>query len=298
MNIIHIVSNKEWNSSERYALDLARGMKALGHKTTVVCRNNDDIRSVFKKAGIDTVTAPLLGAVDIISPVKISRLLRENPDAHTIIHVHDFSDAVTASRARTLTDNKKTRIVITRHITSPGKKGASATAIYNDIDAILFPTEWSKENFMWGEPGVDSSKLKVINPATARIDTDTSVQPVRDTEVFTILFAGRITPEKGVDTLIKAVSSLKELPVRVIVAGQGEGPVVMPIIKEARACGIADRIDWKGAVAIPDRLIDAADVVVIPDKTPAIYDWMLSASASFGLPVIASDHAEIGRAHV
>lgn len=292
MNIIYIVSNKDWNSSERYVLDLAKGMKALGHKVTVVCRNNDEIRQVYKKAGIDTVTAPLLGAMDIISPVKVSRLLREKPDSAAIIHVQDFSDAVTASRARTLSDNKKTRIVLTRHITSPGKKGAAATAIYNDTDAIVFPTQRSKERFVSGDPGVESMKLFVVKPSTNRTDTDTSVQPVRDAEVFTVLFAGRITPTKGVDTLIKAVSQIKELPVRVIVAGQGEGPVVMPVIKEARADGIADRIDWKGAVAVPDSLFAAADIAVIPDKIPAVYDWMLSAASTFSLPMIASDHAE------
>ncbi|MCM1482925.1 MAG: glycosyltransferase family 4 protein [Muribaculaceae bacterium] len=290
MNIIHIISNKEWGSSERYALDICRAMKALGHNVTIVCRNADSITSPLKSAAINYVTAPLKGSVDVISPVRVSKLLRGSSDTPTVIHVHDFRDAVIAARARMLDKNAaKTRIIITRHITSPAKKSVPASAIYADVDAILFPTRQSMELFTSTDPDIPHEKLHYIKPVTSRIDSHSAVQPVRDPDSFTLLFAGEITPSKGLYTLVRAMNSLKHRPIRLIVAGQGQGPVVMPVIREARSNGIIDRIDFKGAITVPDTLIDSADAIVIPDKSALLYDWMLSVPDAFGVRVIASD---------
>ncbi len=289
MNIIHIISNNHWEPSERYALDLCRAMQTAGHKVTAVCRNSDEIRSRLKLSNITSVTAPLLGNLDVISPVRIAKLLREAKDTPTVIHVHRFADAVIASRARTLTDGSNVKIVLTRHITSAGKKGVSASAIYNDLDAMVFPTSDSMQTFASTSPGVAQEKMHVIHPATEYLSGDSAIQPVKDPELFSLVFAGNLNPESGIDTLVKAIGLCKDLPLRLVVAGQGQGPVVMPVVKASRTLGVADRIDWRGPISLPDTVVESADAIILPDKSATMYRWLTTAAATYGLRAIASD---------
>lgn len=289
MNIIQITSAKSWGSSERYMLDICRGLRAEGHSVTAITKNVDAVKEPFKSCGIKVVTMPLLGAVDIVSPVRLAKLIRDIRDERIIIHVHNFVDAAIASRARTLAPEANVKIVVTRHISSPAKNTSPATAIYDDIDAMIVNSDYVKARFISTAPKIESGKIHVITPATQRFSEISAVQSVRDSEILTLLFAGAITPEKGLSNLIESLSAGCKNRMRLIVAGQGEGPTVMPLIRAARHSGVADIIEWRGDVPDVEKLIDTADAVILPHTGTELYDWMITATRTYGLPAIASD---------
>ena len=101
--------------------------------------------------------------------------------------------------------------------------------------------------------------------------------------------AVRLSPEKGLDTLLRAVAELvrQGLPIRVVLAG--DGPRRRPLEGQARRLGIAGRIDFRGEVAhdqIP-AVLSELDIFAMPSRAEGFGVAALEAQA-MELPVVAS----------
>lgn len=99
---------------------------------------------------------------------------------------------------------------------------------------------------------------------------------------FTVAFLGRLTVEKGVETLLAALPRLPE-GMRVLAAG--EGPL-RPLVERAAAAW-PDRLRYLGEAADVRSLYHAAHAVVIPSLREGQSLVALEAMAC-GLPVVAS----------
>lgn len=300
MKIIHLISDNTPGPSTRMALDLGREMQARGHAVTVMTRGSDSVNTLLSRSGIATVNAPLRGSIDVISPVRLSKIIREAPEGRTVVHVYRFGDAVVAARARSLASRPDVKIVLTRLLTTPAKKGVTASAIYSEIDALTFPAECVMRSFMSTEPDIDRSRLSIIRPAAALPAVTSAPAAVPDSDTLSLLVSGDIHPDKGLDTLVEALGTLTQLRWRLTVIGVGAGPVVMPVIRRSRTLGIADRIDWRGDYGDPMAAAREADIAICPEKKAEIVTPELSIYMAAGTPVIASGidiHRELGAAN-
>lgn len=100
-----------------------------------------------------------------------------------------------------------------------------------------------------------------------------------------VLYAGRLEPEKNVAGLVRALALIRELPVRLIVVGDGR--LREPLSREARALGV--HVEWKGVVPhseMPRQFADA-DCVVLPSFTEGHPKVLIEAMAA-GVPCAAS----------
>jgi glycosyltransferase involved in cell wall biosynthesis len=137
------------------------------------------------------------------------------------------------------------------------------TTIYNGVDADHF------------RPGPDPSHARSRFGLEGR---------------FVLLFVGRLTPEKGLVTLVSSLPLIRrEIPsIALVVCGRGR---MEPRLKtQARELGVSDVIRFVGPVAqaqLPP-YYDAADVVVIPSREEAFPIVSLE-GMSMMKPVIASD---------
>jgi glycosyltransferase involved in cell wall biosynthesis len=113
---------------------------------------------------------------------------------------------------------------------------------------------------------------------------------------FTIGFAGRLVPEKGLAVLIDACARVR-LDLQLVILGAGPG--LGEIQAQARTCGIADRVRTLGAVPsadMPQRLREM-DVLVLPSLSRP--NWTeqfgraLIEGMAVGIPVIGSSSGEI-----
>jgi D-inositol-3-phosphate glycosyltransferase len=106
-----------------------------------------------------------------------------------------------------------------------------------------------------------------------------------------LLFVGRMDPIKGLDVLIRAFARLPARPdlTLVVVGGDGSEPEFARNQSLARELGVADRVEFRGAVP-QDRLPDyysAATVCVVPSHYESFGLTAIEALAC-GTPVIAS----------
>jgi D-inositol-3-phosphate glycosyltransferase len=133
-------------------------------------------------------------------------------------------------------------------------------------------------------PGVDSGRFLPIDQATARAELGLPEGDI-------IMYVGRLEPLKGVDTLLKAFSSIRRRKDRhlIIVGGAKDSPERVRLVNLASHLGISTRVKFVPSVDQSSlrSYYSAADVSVLPSHYESFGLAALEASAC-GTPVVAS----------
>jgi glycosyltransferase involved in cell wall biosynthesis len=111
--------------------------------------------------------------------------------------------------------------------------------------------------------------------------------PGRSTGVVRLAFVGQLIPRKGVDVLIRAVAMLKSLPWSLSIVGGGESESMLRGLAESE--GVADRIDWLGAVpnsTIPE-LLATHDALILPSRHDG-WGAVVNEALTAGTPALCS----------
>lgn len=285
MNIIHLVSNKVWGGGERYALDICRRLAADGHSVAVITRGREAVDEPFRRAGFEPGHLPFGGIFDFVSPSRLAAVA-DRMDAPVLIAVHNFKDARLAVNARKLMKQPgKVRIVATRHLVKPGKTDRTSAQLYTALDAIMFDSKAALDAFLSTNPKVDRAKLHVLYPG---IEIPEKPATKEASDAVVIGYLGRISPEKGLDTLLAAMPQLAGLPVRLRIAGTGEARYVQQMHERARLLGIADRVEWLGHITDSYGFAAAADIGVVPTLVPECFGLTVVEFMAMGTPVVAT----------
>jgi len=119
------------------------------------------------------------------------------------------------------------------------------------------------------------------------------VRPPRASAGRTVAVVGRLTEQKGVDVLLRA---LVEIPgVDAVVVGDGPEREALGRLREALSLG--DRVTFVGWLEDPGVVLDTVDALVVPSRYEALPLVVLEAMFA-GLPVVASDVGSVSEAVV
>lgn len=113
------------------------------------------------------------------------------------MHVHNFKDAIVATRARALSGNSKVRIVLTRHLVKAGRTSSMYRDLYSRLDAVIFVSDLARKEFLSSNPPIDREKLHVVHNSIASPRATSLPEDIARTDVPVIMHHGRISPEKG-----------------------------------------------------------------------------------------------------
>lgn len=142
--------------------------------------------------------------------------------------------------------------------------------------------------------GVPPERLRVVHNAIDALRRPAPAWSVEEEEPL-VLFAGRITSQKGPEYFVDAASQVaREMPsVKFAVAGSGDRLPAM--MRRAEALGLADRFLFTGFLppAALDRLYARADLYVMPSMSEPFGLTALEA-LQHGTPVIVSKTAGVG----
>jgi glycosyltransferase involved in cell wall biosynthesis len=133
--------------------------------------------------------------------------------------------------------------------------------------------------------GIDRTRISKIHPALAQPDPPA---PVNDEAAPTLLFAGRLIPEKGLEHLLRALALVEE-PWRLLVCGMGSGM--------AQCQELANRPPLLGRVSFAGWLSDAdlsarylrCSFVVAPSVWPEPFGRIGPEAAAHGRATVAYD---------
>lgn len=164
-------------------------------------------------------------------------------------------------------------------------------------DQVVVMSEVARQRLCVGF-AVDRHKVTTIPHGAALPSTNGVRHPDRPT----ILTWGLLGPGKGIERVIDAMASLKNLPnpPRYIIAGRTHPKVLAAqgeryreaLVAQAKRLGVADSVSFDAVYRIPEELtahIQTATVVVLPyDSKDQVTSGVLVDSLASGRPIVAT----------
>jgi glycosyltransferase involved in cell wall biosynthesis len=102
---------------------------------------------------------------------------------------------------------------------------------------------------------------------------------------FALGWVGRLSHEKGADVMIDAMGELKDLPISLMMVGDGRERARLEARAAARS--VSDRVRWTGAVPNAGRLFPAFDAWVLSSRTEGTPIVLFEAMAA-EVPIVAT----------
>lgn len=216
--------------------------------------------------------------VDII--FRLARLFRRSQI--DVVHTHNSRSLIYGAPAARLA--RIGRVIHTRHGqhygASPAEIRAFRWASWFTDHVICVSDDSARLSLIDGVAprrvrtivnGVDPAKFAFLGPAAGS----------------TVVAVGRLSPEKGYDTLLEAVAlaSAEHPPLRLELAG--DGPCMPELRRIADRLKISDRVTFLGEVSDVPAVLARAALFVLPSLTEGISLTLLEAMAR-GLPVVAT----------
>jgi len=216
--------------------------------------------------------------------------LREILDqqAFDILHAHDPHGLTAAWLTRA---HRRSRLVVARRVAYPLSHAPLSLARYRAAHRIIAVSQFVADSVI--ASGIDSSRVVVVYDGV-EIPPSTTTEmrrlararwAVTDHDLL-IGCVGYLLPEKGQETLLRALPQIRaQFPnCRIIFAG--DGPCRVKLQTLARELGIIDAVIFAGFVEDVEAVYRALDLFVFPSLAEPLGSSLLAAMAH-GLPVIA-----------
>ena len=178
-----------------------------------------------------------------------------------------------------------------RYATAYGVLDRICEALLDRVILVSEATRWaftpdSKQALIYN--GVELSSLQPSSQVeTLRADFNL------DPDALLIGIVTRITPEKGIHTLIDATAKLKAVPsVQLLVVGGPYFPKDAEYIDslkvQAKKLGVADRVIFTGFLEDTEAILSLLDVVLLASTIPEACPRTIIEAMAAGVPVIAT----------
>ncbi|MEA1833324.1 glycosyltransferase [Methylobacterium durans] len=271
--------------AERVAAVLATGLHRAGVATTLIVDAERPENRGFVAAG---VTMVVLGGGHADNTRRLARWLRANgPDIAMAI---DAPASVKLAAAKMLARGR-TRIVLSYH----GHAGIVRGRLGNAAFRLAFLLTRFADRTVCVSEGLARRLVEDWRASAARIESIPNPIPVEHahaaadaadlaTRPPTIVAVGRLVPEKGYDSLIRALTLL---PGDVRLTILGDGPERPALQRAADEAGVAGQVSLPG-FAEPWPAYGAARVFALSSISESFGNVVVEALAS-GLPVVATD---------
>ncbi len=286
MRIIHMISSRIWGGSEVYVLSLCKEQREAGHDVEIICAGNSVVKDGFEAEGFKVRTMTMHGHLNFMTSYRLAASLF-NDRKKTVVHVHKFSDAFLAVKAKKLSHSQDhVRVVCTVHLIEPADTSARYKRLYDGLDAMIFISRIALRGFLSTNPPVNRNKLHVvynsIKPSVVNNVVKKNSRPVE------ILYLGRLLKEKGVDTLIESLMLVPDASLKI--CGTGEESYCNYLKQLAVKIGVEDRITWLGFSENVYMYIALADIGVVPSRWQEPFGLVLLEFMSQGVPVVTTDN--------
>jgi glycosyltransferase involved in cell wall biosynthesis len=160
------------------------------------------------------------------------------------------------------------------------------TGVYNQIDLFLAPSRYIRDKFI--QAGFQAERIRYLRPYVAaeeQLGGGGPQPPLDGLPDDYILYFGRLSGEKGIGTLLSALTHVPEVPLVVV----GDGPEAGALKRRAAAGDL--QVTFLGHIRRPglDDVIGRARLVVLPAVWPENAPFTVLEAALHGVPVVVSD---------
>ncbi|HLW44358.1 MAG TPA: glycosyltransferase family 4 protein [Candidatus Acidoferrales bacterium] len=285
MRILHLDTRPDWRGGQLQILLTLRGLRERGHDAQLMARRDSPLAHRAAAEGF---------SVHLFPPrflrLQAALCLREILDqqAFDILHAHDPHGLTAAWLTRA---NRRSRLVVARRVAYPLSRAPLSLARYRAAHRIIAVSRFVADSVI--ASGINSSRIAVVYDGV-EISPLTTIEERRvararwkiSDDDLLLGCVGYLLPEKGQETLLRALPQIRaRFPnCRVILAG--DGPCRAKLQSLARDLAIVDAVIFAGFVEDVESVYRALDLFVFPSLAEPLGSSLLAAMAH-GLPVIA-----------
>lgn len=271
MRLLQAIAGAEVGGAETFFARLAVALQHAGQQQRVLMRPHRGREGALLAAGVDVVTTPFGAALDFFTPLRFrTEIKRYRPDI-----VLSWMNRATVR----CPDSTPGRGFV--HLGTP--RGYYRIKYYRSCDHLVCATPDIAEYFV--AEGWPRERITAIANFAPEAHADAVPRSDLDTpEGAPLLLAlGRLHANKGFDVLLAALALL---PDHYLWLG-GAGPLEGALKKQARECGVAERVRFLGWRDDTPALFAAADVFVCSSRHEPFGNIIIEAWAQ-GVPVAAA----------
>ncbi len=276
MRVLHVMAGAEHGGAETACIDMCELMAAKGLDIRVAARPNKMRGERLKKLGIQVYDLPFGSAIDVYTPYRIARIIRDyRPD---IVQTW-LSRAAARIPPRKIVGTDKDYRVVSR------LGGYYKLKYFKNTDRFITITPDIRRHLI--DHGVDPGKVVHINnfAETETVETPLSRADLETPEnAAVVVCLGRLHTAKAYDVLMQAVKDLEDVYVWIA----GEGPERENLEKLRAELGLEDRVKFLGWRNDRAALLQAADICVFASRYEPFGTVFAQAWAQ-ATPVIVSD---------
>ena len=283
MRVVHVHRMRGIGGSERHLLTLLPALAERGVEPVFVGLDDP------KWDASDFYQALTVPAVRIVSPrdfdplllVRLTRTLRAD-----VVHTHLVHADVYGGLAARLRAN---RLVTTKHNDDPFRVGPFRfveRGLSRLADRVITITD-ALHRFTVDEVGLPPEKVETIHYGLDELPAAWGANPPDAVpgDARVLLAVSRLTKQKGVDLAIRALASLPDDTVLVVL---GDGPERAALDRLARELGVERRVFLLGRVPDVAAWLRRSSVFVHPARWEGFGLAVLEAMLA-GLPVVAAN---------
>ncbi len=215
---------------------------------------------------------------------RITRRLSESlQDADRVITDQDFDTEFRVLRA--LQGAVHSPFLFARQAELPSSRTDAALVPYGSFESILAASRVAMQIILAADLVLPSRCFLVSPPPLPQAEAETHPWPFPQDGTPTLAMAGALTPVKGVDAVLNALTVLRDRHRTARLMVLGDGPDAARLQVYAAALGIE-------AVFLPDWLtwsayLHRADQCLAPQFRDGL-GWEVAAASACGLPVLAN----------
>lgn len=284
ITVLNIVMAKVWGGGEQYVYDTALAMKKRGIKVYIaVDESNVFMQEQFSKVAI-VVTCDLYSFVGLKSIAKLKTFIRENKV--TTLNVHSGRSMLLAICLKKCTN---VELVVFKHNAVASKNDFYHKWQRKNVDAYICV---SKLVYDLQVMGIEcTNKYYLIYNGINLDKFNLITEQIEKRKYFTIGYAGRIAPDKGIDILLHAFTILanKYEDVKLLIAGSSEKEYLTRVLTFIEGRNLKDKIEYLGYIDDMNLFYKKIDVLVLPSIVKEAFGLVLCEAMYCGIPVVTTD---------
>src|SRR3954471_11750331 len=223
---LHIDTARTWRGGQNQVLTTVMGLRALGHRTTLVAHSGGELRQRAKE-GLDLVPLAPRTEMDLTAAWRLSRIIKQlRPD---VVHAHDPHGVAMAALGLSMsTQLAKPPLVAARRVDFHLRGNSLSRWKYRQVDCFICASEAIRQMLI-GD-GVPAARAVTVHEGIDIGHVDDA--PPADLHADLWLPHGApivgnvaaLVPHKGQRHLIEAAHLvIQQMPdVRFVILGEGE----------------------------------------------------------------------------